>query len=258
MAKVVGRKLGLSLPRRWVCELMRISRGVPLITIERRMNLKPLVDARNGLPSAPSIAAIFTKAYAMVAGQHAELRRAYMSWPWPHLFEAEQSFASMTIARAYHGEEAVFFGTIKQPDRQPLPEIHRAIQDYKDAPIETIRGYQRLLKYAAYPQPFRRFIWWFGYHRSGAARARNFGTFAVTVTAGLGATLENIISPLTTTLTYGPIADDGTVSVRLIFDHRVLDGAAAARVLKDLETMLTEDLVHEVWTFRGVKVTSGQ
>ncbi len=33
------------------------------------------------------------------------------------------------------------------------------------------------------------------------------------------------ISPLTTTMTYGVIAADGSVNVRLIYDHRVLDGA---------------------------------
>ena len=46
------------------------------------------------------------------------------------------------------------------------------------------------------------------------------------------------MSLMTTTLNYGVIAEDGTVDVRLIYDHRVLDGATIARALGELETVL--------------------
>ena len=39
------------------------------------------------------------------------------------------------------------------------------------------------------------------------------------------------LSVLTTTLNYGVIAADGTVDVRLIYDHRVMDGSSVARAL---------------------------
>jgi hypothetical protein len=39
-------------------------------------------------------------------------------------------------------------------------------------------------------------------------------------------------------LTYGPIAADGRVVVKLIYDHRVLDGAYVARRLADVQAAL--------------------
>ncbi len=55
------------------------------------------------------------------------------------------------------------------------------------------------------------------------------------------------ISPLTTTLTYGPI-DPATqhVVVKLIYDHRVLDGAYIARRLRDIEDTLNGPILDEL------------
>ena len=55
-----------------------------------------------------------------------------------------------------------------------------------------------------------------------------------------------ILSPLTTTLHYGLFDSEDRLEVRLTFDHRVFDGAAAARALRDLESVLLEETVEEV------------
>jgi hypothetical protein len=77
-------------------------------------------------------------------------------------------------------------------------------------------------------------------------RARYFGTFGVTVTAGLGAGIVYAPSPLTSTLTHGVCDKDGTLDVRLAYDRRVFDGCTAARVLKDLECTLLGEIVAEL------------
>jgi hypothetical protein len=41
-----GRALKISAPRRLVGDLMRFSIGVPRVTVQRHMNLAPLVTAR--------------------------------------------------------------------------------------------------------------------------------------------------------------------------------------------------------------------
>jgi pyruvate/2-oxoglutarate dehydrogenase complex dihydrolipoamide acyltransferase (E2) component len=51
---------------------------------------------------------------------------------------------------------------------------------------------------------------------------------------------------LTTTLNYGEINRRGVVNVRLIYDHRVLDGATVARVLYELEEALRGTMVREL------------
>ena len=54
------------------------------------------------------------------------------------------------------------------------------------------------------------------------------------------------LSPLTTTLTYGVIGPDGSCDVRLVYDHRVLDGAVVARALARLEEELTGPVCDEL------------
>jgi len=44
---------------------------------------------------------------------------------------------------------------------------------------------------------------------------------------------------MTTTLTYGTLHADGSLDVRLFYDHRVLDGVQPALALRDLEQTLS-------------------
>jgi hypothetical protein len=85
-------------------------------------------------------------------------------------------------------------------------------------------------------------MWWLALNWCGYYRARNVGTFGVSVYSGLGAESLHPLSLMTTTLNYGIIADDGTVDVRIIYDHRVLDGASIARALAELETVLNQQI----------------
>src|SRR5205085_3878235 len=111
-----------------------------------------------------------------------------------------------------------------------------------DRPVEMIGTFRRALRISRLPRPVRRALWWYALNSSGYKRARNLGTFGVSVYSGLGAEGLHPLSPLTTTLNYGVIAEDGTVDVRVVYDHRVLDGATVARALEDLEGILNHVL----------------
>ncbi len=62
-----GRALKLSASRRLVGDLMRFSMKVPRVSVQRRMNLGPLLKARTSLESRPSWTALFLKGYALLA-----------------------------------------------------------------------------------------------------------------------------------------------------------------------------------------------
>jgi pyruvate/2-oxoglutarate dehydrogenase complex dihydrolipoamide acyltransferase (E2) component len=47
-------------------------------------------------------------------------------------------------------------------------------------------------------------------------------------------------------LNYGVIGADGTVAVRIMYDHRVLDGATVARVLARIEEKLGSEILQEL------------
>ena len=53
------------------------------------------------------------------------------------------------------------------------------------------------------------------------------------------------------------IATDGTVTVRLVYDHRVLDGAAVARALARLEEVLRGAVVAELRTMSAARRLAG-
>ena len=83
----------------------------------------------------------------------------------------------------------------------------------------------------------------------GRQRANFFGTFQLSVYSALGAESLNPLTPLTTLLNYGPIAEDGSVNVRIHYDHRVMDGANVARALEKFEEILNNVVAEEVKFF---------
>src|SRR5947209_1714338 len=106
MGERYGRNLALSLPRRFIGDLLHFAQKVPTVPVQRRMNIAPLVAARKLAVPRPSWCALFTKAYVMVAKARPELRRAYLSFPWPHLYEHSISVASVAIERQVGEEDA--------------------------------------------------------------------------------------------------------------------------------------------------------
>ena len=242
MGEPYGRKIPLSLPRRLVGDMMHFAQQVPTVPVQRRMNIAPLIAARRLADPRPSWVALFTKAYAMVAKKRPQLRRAYLAFPWPHLYEHPVCVASVAVERRVGDEDAVLFAQVREPELLTPDQLDSFIKDCKDRPVELIGTFRRALRISRLPRVLRRFVWWYGLNSSGYNRARNMGTFGVSVYSGLGAEGLHPLSPLTTTLNYGVIADDGTVDVRIVYDHRVLDGATVARALEDLDGLLNHEL----------------
>ena len=175
-----------------------------------------------------------------------ELRRAYMKFPWARLYEHPVNIASVAVERDYQGEPAVFFAHLRSPELQSLGQLDEHLRRFKEDPIESIGLYRRALIMSRLPQPLRRFMWWIGLNSSGFKRARRMGTFGVSVYSSLGAESLHPLSPLTTALNYGVIRGDGTVDVRIIYDHRVMDGATVARALALLDRVLNNEIAAEL------------
>jgi hypothetical protein len=240
-----GRAVPLSAPRRLVGDLMRFSIGVPRVTVQRRMNLKPLAGARSGLAQRPSWTAIFVKGYALLADETPEFRRAYVKFPWPQLYEYPDSVAAVTHERDHDGEKAVLISRIKGPAHRSVAEISDLIREVQTKPVLEVPDFRRALKTARAPTPIRRAMMWLGLN-IGRQRANYFGTFHLSVYSGLGAESFNPLSPLTTLLNYGPIDEMGAVNVRILYDHRVMDGATVAHALERFEAILNGPVAEEL------------
>jgi hypothetical protein len=246
MTRPVGHNLPISLPRRWIGDLLHFAQKVPVVVVQRLANVSALLRTRTASPQRISWCALFTKAYGIVAADFPELRRAYLPFPWPHLYEHPESIASVAIERDYRGEKAVFFAHVRNPGKQPLADLDAFLARFKQAPVDSIGLFRRALRISRLPRPLRRLLWWIGLNSSGRKRAQRMGTFGVSVYSALGAESFNHLIPLTTSLNYGVIAPDGRVSVRIAYDHRVLDGATVARVLAALEDVLNREILDEL------------
>lgn len=246
MPQPAGVSLPLSLPRQLICDYLHFARQIPSVPVQRRMNLGAVVAARAATGLRPSWCAIFTKAYGFVTATTPALRRAYMAFPRPRLYEHPINVASIAIERKYGDEDAVFFAHLRQPEQLSLADIDLRLRQFKEQPLETFGAYRRILLLNRFPRPLRRMLWWLGLNLWGRKRAAFMGTFGVTVYAGLGAASLHPLSLLTTTLNYGVIEPDGTVDVRITYDHRVMDGATVARALAALERVLTHEVLAEL------------
>jgi hypothetical protein len=215
------------------------------VPVQKRMSLGALVAARAACRERPRWTTIFTKAYALMAREFPEFRRAYVKIPWPHLYEYPASNATVIIERDYRGEAGLFSISIKEPARQSLRDIGRQIEHASTAPVEEIKDFRRTIQFARLPRPLRRVLWWICLN-IGRQRGNYFGTFGVSVYSALSAESLHPLSPLTTLLNYGVINSDGVVDVRIIYDHRVMNGATVARALARLEEILSSVMLEEV------------
>ena len=240
-----GQAIRLSVQRRMVIDLLYFARGIPTVPVQKRMSLGPLVAARAACGERPRWTAIFTKAYALLAQEVPELRRAYVKIPWAHLYEYPTSKANIIIERDYRGEPSLCPVSIKDPAHRSVGDIGRQIQHATTAPLEEIKDFRRWMRFARLPLPLRRTLWWIGLN-IGRQRGNFFGTFGLSVYSALNAESLHPLSPLTTLLNYGVMTGEGVLDVRIIYDHRVLDGATVARALGRLEEILNSVILEEV------------
>jgi hypothetical protein len=245
-----GRMIPLSVPRRMVIDLLYFASGIPTVPVQKRMSLGALVAARAACRERPRWTAIFTKAYALMAREVPEFRRAYVKLPWPHLYEYPVSNATVIIERDYKGEPGLFSISVKDPARQSLREIGRQLDHGSTAPIDDIKDFRRTMDFARLPKPIRRAFWWICLNW-GRQRGNYFGTFGVSVYSALNAESLHPLSPLTSLLNYGVMSADGALDVRIIYDHRVMNGATVARALGRLEEILNADILDEVRALAG-------
>jgi hypothetical protein len=250
MAKEAGRSSALTPFRRLVADLMHFSRKVPAVTIERRMSLGDLVEARQACLPRPSWAVVFAKAFALVARAHPELRRAYMTFPRPRLYEHPYSIVALNVERHLGDEPIVTQCLIRRPENRPLAELDGLVRRQQTEPVERLRWYRRALALSRLPWPLRPLLWWGALNVFGRRRCHNFGTFGLSSVAAQGAGILHLIPLLTATLHYGLFDDAGRLDVRLTWDHRVLDGALAARLLVAVEQTLQDDLLAELSRMR--------
>ena len=152
----------LSMPRRLVADLMHASMRVPFVSLRRTLHIRALIEARGMMTQPPGFAAIFVKAFCLVAKEQPVLRTLYAKWPWPHFYELPRSVAAVAIARVEDGEDCVLPQKVTAAEASPLTEVDALIRHAKDAPVDQVPAFRKILMTTRFPLPLRRLIWLIG------------------------------------------------------------------------------------------------
>jgi pyruvate/2-oxoglutarate dehydrogenase complex dihydrolipoamide acyltransferase (E2) component len=241
----IGRRLALSPARKLIMEMVHHAGKVPSFPQARHMCIREAVEARAAHAAPPTWFAIFMKAYALVARRHPELRRAFIPWPRPHLYEHPHSECSFVVERDWEGEKVVLGAKVRAPEEKSLQEITSYLRDFQKREILEVSSFRQLLRLGRLPALIRRFVFWQSLYLSGYKRAKRMGTFMLSSLGQFGSE-QSPHTCLTTYATFGPISPDGHVTARVSYDHRVMDGRTLARCLVDLESVLRDDIAREI------------
>jgi hypothetical protein len=177
-----GTTRKISTPRRFIIDLMHASMHVPFISLSRSRELGRLIEARAEIQERPGWAAIFVKAFALVARDEPLLRTLYVRLPWPHFFEMPRSVAMVAVARVEDGEECILPEKIPAADQRPLGEIDAQIRRARDAPLMEIPAFRKIVMATRPPLPLRRLSWLIVLN---VGRMYNFGSIGGDLGRGL-------------------------------------------------------------------------
>lgn len=239
----------ITLPRRLVADLMHASIRVPFVSLSRPLDVRQLLEARALVAQPPGWAAIFVKAFSLVAKDQPVLRTLYNKWPWPCFYELPRSIAMIAIARVEDGQDCVLPQKVPAADELPLIEVDAQIRHAKDAPISEVPAFRKILRVTRLPLLLRRVMWLIGLN-FGRQRANWFGSFGVTSVAAYGAGELHALSPGPFILSYGVVEPDQTIDVVIRWDHRITDAALIAKTLTRLEQVLNTEIAGEICSQR--------
>ena len=125
----------------------------------------------------------------------------------------------------------------------------RAINDLsrhaKEAPIDVVPAFRKIMLASRLPLPLRRLAWAIGLN-VGRQRANYFGSYGVTSVSAYGAGELHAMSPGPFVLSYGVEKPDHTIDVVLRWDHRITDAALIAKALNRLEQVLNTEIAGEL------------
>ncbi len=258
MSEAIGQSVRMSAARRFLGDLLHAGMSMPLVTIQKDMNVADLAAARHALAVRPSWCAIFTKAYGKMVAARPDMRRIVLAFPWERMYEYHAASADVTVEVRLGDENALAFVPIKHPETCPLLEIDRIISTCQEKPLELLPTFKDALFLARFcPRFLRRWAWWCLLNMSGRLRSWYFGTFGVTSVGNWGIESIRPIAPAISILHYGAIDADGNVSIRMTYDHRVLDGSGPSKALNEMEQFLKTDLLAEVGALKQGSVPAG-
>lgn len=194
-----------------------------------------------------TVTAILLKAIGIAQRAHPASRTAAL--PFGKRAILQKIVAGFTVERFIGSQPAVFFGEITEPDTKPLDQISSELREYGEGELTSVPKLDIQEKFNHMPWFFRQFILWMGKRYPGFRLHHMGATFGLSSLGKFG--VKCLIPPCASTSTFGigeveqrPVVRNGKIEIRpmmtiaLNFDHRMIDGAPAARFLQDVKALL--------------------
>jgi len=202
-----------------------------------------------------TITAILLKAISIAQLAHPSCRTVML--PNGRLIQLNKIEAQFTVEKFVDEQPAVFFGSVKEPHKKALTEIGTELEAYAQQPIADVPQLAIEDRFSRFPWLLRQILIFVGM-RIPQLRIRFMGaTFGLSSLGKYGC--RNLIAPAVITSMFcvgeveeRPVVVDGKIvahpmlSLVLNFDHRVMDGAAAARFMQDTIDLLRGGLEEHV------------
>ncbi len=202
--------------------------------------------AKNGVRVTAT--AFLLKAIAIAQRAHPDTRTAML--PFGQTVVFNNIVAGFTVERIIGNQPTLFFGAIEEPDTKSITQISEELRAHAEADVEKVWHMDLQHKFTWMPWVLRRLILWVGLNFWPGLRVKVMGaTFGLSSLGKFG--LKAMIPPCVSTSTFGigsiekrPVVRDDKIEIRkmmtltLNFDHRIIDGAPAARFLNDVQKLL--------------------
>jgi hypothetical protein len=239
-----GKTWRIGSERALVLDVVRLASKVPSFPVERWFELAELSAARAASKTRISWISLFARAYGLAGRDVPQLRQSYIGWPVPRVYQSPYSIISVSVNRQTDKGERLLFGRLRFPEQRSLVEIQNELDGYIYGDLNQV--FKQQMFTSTVPSWIRRFGWWWRLQWAVKHRARRVGTGSISVLASFG--VNNRLHPciLTSSLAYGPQEPDGRMWVTLQCDHRVIDGAAAARAINAMHDYLRGQVLQEL------------
>lgn len=199
-----------------------------------------------------SLTALLVKATGLVVKRHPRLNR-HVFHRWFRRLEVAFDDVSCTLVirrEGQCGEEVLFPILISRPDELSIPEIHRLIRHHKQEPLERLpqmAGFRRIQRMSLLARKYfsfkarsdpRFYAKYYGSYGLSSNVARDFGPVAGGAVANTGiAFMPGVIRDLPRVVA-GEIRVRRVLSLGVIADHFLIDGADVARAMQALRPLL--------------------
>src|SRR5262249_17821424 len=240
------RSSSIPLHRRWMGDIIHFGMKSQTVGCNWIINVAAAAEARKTRHPPVSWVAVWVRAIAMAGSKWPELRTCYLPYPWPRMYLHPFTVATLLVERDWRGASAVFLDTVKNPEALSIIEIDQIFQSLRKLPVESVGAFRLLIRVSKLPLLLRRFLWSIALYWSGRLRSKYVGSIAINFIRAQRFAIAQTKTAISFTIWFGLVKPNGDMLVQLFWDHRVLDGMAANRMIRDLEAMMNAEIVEEL------------